>query len=446
MICFRVLVPIVLLSACSSGLASDDSFLIPTELLDSPPETPPSDEPEARRSEWTLDARLQTQGERRYGEYSGPDVYLSLNTAGKTKAAGGTVVLSSRLSALAAQGESFSAADDSALDIRELYFSKFATSALFVDFGRFNHRSGVATGFNPTDYYKAYVGIDTTDTDARSRRNNRLGTLGLRFEKLLPGGSFNLILSPEISADEGTLAGDKDFSGLNVDRSNAKDRALLSFAKSSARGRYMRFSLLAAGASSAIGLAKSMVLTDKLLSFAELSVAQGRTRFSDSVQEEPELAERFVSSEERVRLQSSLGFSYTSSLDIETTFEYHYSGFAATRQEESAWFALLESEPQLAGELWSIRQHYSELEEPFIRHTLWLRSVWNEPVENVSIGVIGSLNPDDASGMTQLSVNYNAANRLSLAGRLTAFHGSSESFFGTVPGDLQYLFQMNWRF
>ena len=103
------------------------------------------------------------------------------------------------LNAYTRENESFQSSADLRLDIKEAYLSWQKTPTIFFDMGRINIKNGVATGFNPTDYFKVGTVLDRNTEDVSQLRDARIGAALVQGQKLWEGGSATLIASPKIA-------------------------------------------------------------------------------------------------------------------------------------------------------------------------------------------------------------------------------------------------------
>ncbi|MFX5922309.1 hypothetical protein ABTE55_19205, partial [Acinetobacter baumannii] len=77
-------------------------------------------------------------------------------------------------------------------DLREAYVSWRGTGETFADAGRINLKSGVALGFNPTDYFRTNAVDIYVSNDPTVLRDNRLGTLMARAQVVREIGAVTL--------------------------------------------------------------------------------------------------------------------------------------------------------------------------------------------------------------------------------------------------------------
>src|SRR5262245_30118113 len=75
-------------------------------------------------------------------------------------------------------------------DLREAYFAWTVDPQTFLNFGRINLKSGVALGFNPTDFFKTRAVVEPLSADPSVLREDRLGTLMLRAQRSWTRGAM----------------------------------------------------------------------------------------------------------------------------------------------------------------------------------------------------------------------------------------------------------------
>lgn len=82
---------------------------------------------------------------------------------------------------------------------KEGYLSHAFDAQTSLDAGRINARQGVAQGYNPTDYLREGAVRSATSVNPASLRENRLGTVMLRAQRLWTGGSLNAWVAPRLA-------------------------------------------------------------------------------------------------------------------------------------------------------------------------------------------------------------------------------------------------------
>ncbi len=113
-------------------------------------------------------------------------------------------------------------------DWREGFFSWEAVDNTYVDGGRINLKSGAALGYNPTDFFKTRSVVEPLSSDPSVLREDRLGTLMLRVQRIWTGGSMTVALAPAV-AHASPIYSDTNLPSLDpsLDRTNARTRLLV---------------------------------------------------------------------------------------------------------------------------------------------------------------------------------------------------------------------------
>lgn len=207
--------------------------------------------------------------------------------------------------------------------LREAYLSWAWTSTRTLDFGRVNVRHGVATGFNPTDFFKAHALRSVVSPDPAALRENRQGTVVLQGQQLWTTGSLTALVSPDLG--RGPTA---DAYSLDLGATNPRDRWQLVLGQRLAEG--LDPQLLLHGGSGVpvqLGLNLALALGDSTVAFAELAAGDGRSLRSEALGL-PEAR----SSQQR----AAVGLTYTTSFNLSVTAEAEASSAGLTPGQWSA--------------------------------------------------------------------------------------------------------------
>lgn len=203
--------------------------------------------------------------------------------------------------------------------LREAYVSRQDESGqMVVDFGRINLRNGPAYGYNPTDYFRDGALRAYTTPDPLSLRDNRLGTVMLRAQRLWTGGSATFAFAPRLddAPDTGSFAAD-------LGATNSREKVLLAIgAQPTDTISAQVLAFAAQGQGRQIGANLSALLSDSAVAFAEWS--GGRVAF-------PQTAGSGW------RNRTAAGLTYSGPARIALTAEVEYNGGAVDRQ---VWDAL----------------------------------------------------------------------------------------------------------
>jgi len=208
--------------------------------------------------------------------------------------------------------------------LKEAYLSWQPGASQVVDAGRINQRFGVATGFNPTDFFRS-GSVVTSSPDPVSRRTNRLGSVMVQAQQLWDSGSVSLLLSPRLAARR--EPGDPEADDA-LSKTNSINRWLLT--GSQQIGATLRPQWLIyreQGHSPQFGLNLNTLLGQSAVVYGEWAGGRAPSLYSLANHQEQDV---------RFRSRSALGVTYTWPLDITTTFEWQANGAGVAKGEDLA--------------------------------------------------------------------------------------------------------------
>ncbi|HUJ01977.1 MAG TPA: hypothetical protein VLY46_17175, partial [Usitatibacter sp.] len=328
------------------------------------------------------------------------------------------VAYSGRLNLVAQEDLGFPDRGNVTHDLRELYASVEPAPRDYLDAGRINLKSGVALGFNPTDFFKARAVVDPLTADPSVLREDRLGTIMVRAQHVGERVSVMGAYAPRVT-DPAPLASDpyRGFSPL-FGLTNGTERWL---AKASVQlGEGVNPEVLAyrengrwkLGASLAQSVGKSTVVYLEWAGGRRLGIADEALAFGKDNGDIPPSAPPAMTQgdEERFRNQLALGASYTTESRITLNLEYHYNEAGFSRADWEHWFAAGEGQPDsspIARELWFVRGYASDRQEPLQRHSVFLRADWVDfLVPNLELTGFVLADAQDGSTFLQVEADY----------------------------------------
>jgi opacity protein-like surface antigen len=215
--------------------------------------------------------------------------------------------------------------DSTVNSLREAYISwqPHGGNAI-LDFGRVNLRYGSGLGYNPTDFFRDGSLRVLTTADPFALRENRMGTVMVRGQKLWSGGSLSVAVSPKLDATPSA-----DGWNLDLGSTNNRDRVLIALGNQF--GERMSSQILLykdAEASPALGVNLTALLSAATTAHMEWTHSS-----------EPSLMSRAlgIPSASSTRNRFVGGATYTTLGKLSITAEYQYNGFGL---DQSGWNAL----------------------------------------------------------------------------------------------------------
>ncbi|WP_063533914.1 hypothetical protein [Burkholderia sp. MSMB1589WGS] len=314
------------------------------------------------------------------------------------------VIVSNRLDA----GWRAGVAQTNAVDtLQQAYVSWRASPNAIVDVGRINLREGVASGFNPTDFFKAGALRSVVSIDPESLRENRLGSVMARGQILWDGGSVTALVSPRIDTRPSAATFNPDFGATN-----RWTRYMLSVSQRLV-GEFAPQWLLYGGEriSPQLGVNATALIDDATVGFVEYAIGRGNA-IADTAQAPKRLTSKLAT-----------GFTHTFANKLSLTLEYDYDGASASR---GAWLALQND----SARYWGYRASASVAQELMTRQSLFVyASMPDAFVRHLDLKAMGRYDIDDHSYFTWLEARYHWP-RTDVAVQWQGNHGASRSVYG----------------
>jgi hypothetical protein len=282
-----------------------------------------------------------------------------------------------------------------------------------LELGRINLRYGPAYGYNPTDFFRDGSLRTLTSVNPFAMRENRLGSVMLRGQKLWSGGSLSAAYSPKL-ADSAS----SDGWNLDLGATNNRDRGLVALnTQFSQRVSSQVLVYKEQGMSATLGASLTALLSDAAV--AHLEASRGS---------EPDLLSRALglSGTTATRNRFAGGVTYTTLGKLSVTAEYQYNGFAL---DASDWTALGATPAnQVAYELEA--QRLQEL-VPRQAYLIYLnqKSLF---LKDLDLTAFMRINANDHSRLTWVELRHHWSN-FDLAFQLQQHAGDITSEYGILP-------------
>lgn len=339
-------------------------------------------------------------------------------------------------------------------DLRELSINQELPNNLFIEIGRINTRNGVSLGYNPTDFFKSRSAVLQTSIDPSATRENRLGTVQFKMQKLFEHSSVTFVGSPFLQPASAIFNSPTSTFDPRLGQTNQSNRLLLGysweFQDFSPQWLYFNDEL-----GSHLGFNLSHVIGSNLVLYAEWAGCNTQNltaraiQFGQSTGNLPGVAPNVPQTNTASSFQNdaSLGFSWTSSEKYSLNVEYHFHQSGFTAADFNNWINLGSGNALLSSQLWYIRQYANDQQEPLMQNEIFLRldypDLW---VRGFNLDWVAFINSNDASTTTQLALQYFYSDRWTMSSYLTALLGNSGSEKGSLTVAESLSFKLSYYF
>jgi hypothetical protein len=327
-------------------------------------------------------------------------------------------------------------------DFREGYLTWEPITRTYLEAGRINVHNGVALGFNPTDFFRSRTLIDQATQDPSVLREDRLGTLMVRAEHLWNGAEASIAFAPKLYTPTAIVNEAPTSTTPELDRTNATDR-LLATAGADVAGLAPQAFLYHEGSRTQFGADLSRLVSQSIVAYAEWSGGVAPSLTEQAVQYGKETGTipaaapvpALGDSGQHFRSDVAAGASWTGStakLTVNAEFHYHDAGF--DHAEWRRWFALGDTSPTTAAELWYIRAFANDQQQPMAREQVFLRADRTDAViRNLELTAFAFIDLYDGSSLVQLAASYLASDSWTFAAYVPANIGGAHSERGSLP-------------
>jgi hypothetical protein len=330
-------------------------------------------------------------------------------------------------------------------DLREAYLSWQPSDRTYLDLGRINLKSGVALGYNPTDFFRTRAVVEPLSADPTVLREDRLGTLMLRGQQLLGAGSVTMAFAPKLY-DRSPIYSNTNLPSWRamLDRTNASNRFLAKGSLNLGDRFSPELLLYREGDQTRFGTHLAEGFGQKVIAYLEWSGGRRASLIDDALRygrdtgvlpiETPSVIPE--SSHKSFQNEWALGASYTTESRITFNLEYHFNQAAFAQADWRNWFAVGRGHPAtspIVGELWYLRDYALDQQYPISRHSAFVRADWVDAFVP-KLELTGFVNEDlyDGSGLVQITGDYYLSDHWTVGGLISANFGSARSDFGSL--------------
>jgi hypothetical protein len=363
-----------------------------------------------------------------------------------TLAPGWRLHYSGRLNFRASNGLDFPDHDNVRNDLRELFLEWSPTDRTWLEIGRVNLRSGVALGFNPTDFFRSRTVIDPLTADPSVLREDRLGTLMITGQALWRFGSITVAYAPKVTRPTAiyTARTEPSFDPV-LDRTNAEDRILVKTSLRLADWFNPEILYYHAGNRTQFGTNLTAPVGRDRVVYLEWSGGTRPDLIADAFRYGvmtgtlPASAASLLPNSAASRFMNdlSLGMSYATENRMTFNLEYHLHEAGFTARDWRNWFDAHSRAgyvPGVNAALWYLRSYAQDQQEPMSRHSLFFRVEWDDAfVRDLNLTALATVSLLDASGFVQIAAEYHLSSTWTLAALASASYGGRETEYGSLP-------------
>ncbi len=369
------------------------------------------------------------------------------------------LIFSDRLNLRAESDLAFPGQESVVNDFREAYMEWRLADQTYLAFGRINLKSGIALGYNPTDYFKARTVSEPLSADPTVLREDRLGTVMLRLQRISRAGSVTLVFAPRLRRQSPLYSNTAlpSFDPM-LGRTNSDNRFLLESSIGISPDLSPELLIYHDSHATRIGLNVSMTLGQSVVAYVEESAARRRDLIAEaldfgratgalpaSAPDEPPPAPG-----KSLENELSVGASYTASNRVTWNLEYHLDQAGFRSQDWNRWFqigSVPAGPPTIANELWYIRGYALDQQEQSTEQAAFLRADWTDAF-GLNLELSGFVNVDlrDGSGQAQAQADYYLSNAWTIGLLAASNFGSPKSDFGSLPAAYSVLLSLRRYF
>jgi hypothetical protein len=367
------------------------------------------------------------------------------------------IVYSGRLNLRAEDGLDFPSHEDVRHDFREGYLAWKVDDETFVDVGRINLKSGVALGFNPTDFFKTRAVVEPLSADPSVLREDRLGTLMAYAQHLWENGALTIAAAPRLY-DPSAIYLNTDLPSFNpvFDRTNAATRLLVKGNVTLFDDFNPEFLAYAEDGHWRFGTNLTHGFGQQIVGYLEWAGGDRADLATDAFHYGQETGTIPLAAPSPLPLNSArgfdndaaVGFSYTTESKITFNLEYHYHQAGFSDADWQNWFgAGTLHNSSIDAALWYIRGYAADQQEPLDKQDVFLRADWQDAfVEDLDITAFIDTDARDFSSFAQATADYYVSREWTVGALASGTWGGKHSDYGSLPGAATVLFKVSRYF
>lgn len=277
--------------------------------------------------------------------------------------------------------------------IKEAYLSWRAQPDTILDLGRINVRNGVAIGYNPTDFFRAGALRSVVSISPASLKENRQGSVMVRFQQLWVGGGMTGMYSPRLSNHPSQDAFNPDWGATNN-----QERWLISVSQKFTDNINPQFLIYQEGhLPLQFGLNLTALTNDATVVYAEWAGGRSPSLLTQAFQQTAPAIPGDTAFYNRL----ASGITYTTPNKISLTAELQYNGRGMGKEE---WDALRHG-PLV---VYSLYRSWAQLAQDMpTRKMVFFYATWQDALVNhLDLSAMRSADIVDSSQRSWLEVRY----------------------------------------
>lgn len=304
--------------------------------------------------------------------------------------------------------------DDFINTLKETYVSWQPRANRLVDLGRVNLRYGVATGYNPTDYFRFGAVRSVVSIAPASLRENRQGAVMARGQTLWDRGSLTALYAPKLADQPNDSPFSPDFGATNH-----RDRWLLAASQKFAEDFNPQFLLYGEEhRAPQYGVNLTSLLNDATVGYLEWSGGRGPSLLAQALAQPDD---------GRFRSRAATGLTYTAPSKLSVTLEYDYNEAGL---DENGRIVLRDAPASSLARYGGFVQAQQDLAT---KQNLFFLARWQDAwIARLDLSVMQRYDVVDHSRLSWLEGRYHW-DRVDLALQWQRNHGGAASQFGALP-------------
>ena len=333
-------------------------------------------------------------------------------------------------------------------DPRELYLTWEAAPETYLEAGRINVRNGVTFGEDPTDFFRARTTVAQASQDPGAQRQNRLGVVMVRAQRVFDGGAIEFVYAPKLHTPAPLYALADPFDP-KIDQTNGADRfmAALSFELEEFSPKVLVYH---GSGRTKLGLNLTHPVGGSIIAYFSWAGGEAPSTIVDAIAfgqrtgTIPSFAPIPPQVDTRRRFENDVsvgGYWTGENITVAAEYKYYQAGFS--KRDWRNWFTI-GADPIIAPEMWYIRGYAGDQQVPSSQHQAFVDVSWNEPwhIQHLNLSGFVMTSLEDGSSLGQFSASYDVSDNWSIGAYFGGSVGAARTEWGSLTGAASATFQV----